>query len=487
MEPAILAGLRDAPHKNSGNSFRKFGLPPRPKGFTPKQFAIYLLRVGAEIEHSLAIQYLYAAYAIDETSEDAGNLPVLKWKTDLRLIAREEMAHLITVQNLLRALGEEPHLNRGPLHRDESKLPLPFKLEPLNELSLGKFVLVESPEPEQINDRDRAVVDQIRRRLGKKARILRVGSIYAALYWLFLKDNDPGPEWPFPMNAVPYFIRKYRPSDHTRAKREGYHVGDKDFVSDVEYVDMAASAKEWGVFENSTHVDGASPRDTALASLRWIMSQGEGPNAIEDSHFCRFLNTYHEFTKMGKKSAKFVITVPDNPRIKGAQGCGTPGAEVGTLISNRGTARWGALFNLRYQFMLLNILESLTSSRKTMAEKRRRLARWATVEMEFMKKIGQVLPRMDLRNRKKPHRAGRKREGPRAGAPFQGVFLPTTPKERKHLRRQILDDSGACISDLQDPRLVPSGYTEDSPTAAMIPGLLDAMSRQDDEMRQTLE
>src|SRR6516164_8075559 len=77
MEPAILAGLRDAPHKNSGNSFRKFGLPPRPKGFTPKQFAIYLLRVGAEIEHSLAIQYLYAAYAIDETSEDAGNLPVL--------------------------------------------------------------------------------------------------------------------------------------------------------------------------------------------------------------------------------------------------------------------------------------------------------------------------------------------------------------------------------------------------------------------------
>jgi ferritin-like protein len=35
---------------------------------------------------------------------------VLGWKTDIRLIAREEMAHLITVQNLLLALDRPFHL-----------------------------------------------------------------------------------------------------------------------------------------------------------------------------------------------------------------------------------------------------------------------------------------------------------------------------------------------------------------------------------------
>ena len=72
-----------------------------------------LLRAGAEIEHSLAVQYLYAAYSIDETSHAPRNLTSLEWKTHLRLVAREEMAHLVTVQNLLLALGQEPHLNRG--------------------------------------------------------------------------------------------------------------------------------------------------------------------------------------------------------------------------------------------------------------------------------------------------------------------------------------------------------------------------------------
>ena len=82
---------------------------PVETGFPPKgtmntlEFAVFLLHAAAEIEHSLLIQYLYAAYSIDEQSEQDVNNFGLSWKTTIRLVAREEMAHLITVQNLLLA------------------------------------------------------------------------------------------------------------------------------------------------------------------------------------------------------------------------------------------------------------------------------------------------------------------------------------------------------------------------------------------------
>jgi hypothetical protein len=444
-----------------------------------KDFAVYLLRAGAEIEHSLAVQYLYAAYSIDETNDKIENNAALTWKRDLRLIAREEMAHLITVQNLLRALGQEPHLNRGPVHRDESKLPLPFKLERLGKTSLGKFVMFESPQLSQVAKPDRRILRSIRKELGNSARVLRVGSIYAALYWLFAIDDTPDSSWPFSKREEREFLTAYGP---------GYHIGPEDFTCVGVYDDKAATAEEWGIFEDTTHVDGGSPRQTALASLLWIMSQGEGPNAIEDSHFYRFLAIYKSFEKVTKKSKSLIMHVPKNPRVLADQGSAGPGVETGTLILNRGTERWGALFNLRYQFMLLNILESLGESRKTMLEKRRVLARWAAVEMEFMKKIGQALPRMDLRpQKKKPNGSNRKNRGPVAGAPFQAVFLPATSSERKCLRRELLDRSGGYVSDLRSAKPNTSTYTGDSPTAAVVPSLLDAIARQDDEMRRAFE
>jgi Ferritin-like len=476
-----LKGVRKPQKKREGGSSRtcrEFDLPPRPAEFGPKKFAVSLLRAGAEIEHSLAVQYLYAAYSIDETSHAPRNYTSLEWKTHLRLVAREEMAHLVTVQNLLLALGQEPHLNRGPLHRAESKLPLPFKLEPLNQKSLGKFVLFESPTDDQINDADKIVMKEIKLLLGKHgSRVLRVGSIYAALYWLFLENNDTDPDWPFPIECVETFKHQYPNS---------VHLKDEDFIPLRKYQDRAAHPTEWGVFERSTHVDGASPREIALASLRWIMSQGEGPNAIEDSHFCRFLKIYREFQE-NSDSASMVMNVPVNPRIKGVKGSRGAGRETGTLITNRRTKLWGALFNLRYQLMLLNVVDSLGESRKTMAEKRRLFARWAAVEMEFMKKIGQALPRLELRNQKKKEPSNEKLEGPGAGAPFQAVFLPDASIERVALRRKILLASGNCISDLRDPVPKTSRDTNYMPAAAIEPSLLDTIARQDDEMRSAME
>jgi hypothetical protein len=461
----------------STRACQEFDLPSRPKKFNRKQFALSLLRAGAEIEHSLAVQYLYAAYSIDETSHAARNITSLAWKTQLRLVAREEMAHLVTVQNLLLALGAEPHLNRGPIHRREDELPLPFRLEPLSRRSLGKFVLFESPTDDQISKADKDVMKLIRKGLGvKSSRVLRVGKIYAALYWLFLEGEDPDPDWPFPDDCVDHFKKRFP---------RKYHLKDEDFIRRRKYKDRAAAADEWGVFEGSTHVDDASPRETALGSLRWIMSQGEGPNAIEDSHFCRFLKIYKQFKK--KDARSLIMKVPVNPRIKGTKGSRGKGQEIGTLITNHSTKLWGTLFNLRYQLMLLNVIDSLSASRQTMAAKRRLLARWATEEMEFMKKIGQALPRMYLRNEKKQKPSNQKLRRPGAGAPFQAVFLPNTSAERLALRRRILDSCGQCISDLKDPEKNNSTDTNYLPAIAIEPSLLDSIARQDDEMRRAME
>jgi hypothetical protein len=46
----------------------RLALPPA-EGKTPIEFATLLLRAGAEIEHSLLVQYLYAAYSINEQQD----------------------------------------------------------------------------------------------------------------------------------------------------------------------------------------------------------------------------------------------------------------------------------------------------------------------------------------------------------------------------------------------------------------------------------
>src|SRR4051812_28771700 len=67
---------------------------------TPKEELSVLLEVSAEVEHALLLQYLFAAYSIDpDVSQESTD-------TQRRIldIAIQEMAHFITVQNLILAI-----------------------------------------------------------------------------------------------------------------------------------------------------------------------------------------------------------------------------------------------------------------------------------------------------------------------------------------------------------------------------------------------
>ncbi len=62
--------------------------PPSIDG-SPEDELVEFLKFAAEIEHGLMVQYLYAAYSAKQGTVSG----------PLKLVAIEEMGHLITVQN----------------------------------------------------------------------------------------------------------------------------------------------------------------------------------------------------------------------------------------------------------------------------------------------------------------------------------------------------------------------------------------------------
>src|SRR3954454_23915800 len=87
--------------------------PAPPAEFNWRDYLAMLLHVAAEIEHSLMVQYLFAAYSLGgpqvppELRDE-----VRDWQETILGIAKEEMGHLVTVQNLLTALGFPVNLDR---------------------------------------------------------------------------------------------------------------------------------------------------------------------------------------------------------------------------------------------------------------------------------------------------------------------------------------------------------------------------------------
>jgi hypothetical protein len=78
----------------------------RPLEFSWHDYAVFLLSMAAEIEHSLMVQYLYAAWSLGGPAVPvAHQADVLTQQRIILGIAKEEMGHLITVQNVLRLVG----------------------------------------------------------------------------------------------------------------------------------------------------------------------------------------------------------------------------------------------------------------------------------------------------------------------------------------------------------------------------------------------
>ena len=111
----------------------------------PRDEAIFWLTAAAEIEHFLMVQYLFAAYSLNADGAGDQEEEVKELQSAILQIAREEMGHLITVQNLLHILGAPLHFGREHSPFASEIYPFRFKLEPISLHSLAKYTMAESP------------------------------------------------------------------------------------------------------------------------------------------------------------------------------------------------------------------------------------------------------------------------------------------------------------------------------------------------------
>ena len=85
----------------------------KPPELTWRDHAIMLLHVAASIEHALMVQYLFAAYSLGGGGVPETHRPMVEgWRNSILAVAKEEMGHLLTVQNIAALLGGPVSLDR---------------------------------------------------------------------------------------------------------------------------------------------------------------------------------------------------------------------------------------------------------------------------------------------------------------------------------------------------------------------------------------
>jgi hypothetical protein len=331
------------------------GLPSAPPGAskTAADEAEFLLQVAAEVEHGLLVQYLSAGYSSSDTASEGQRGRLVD-------IAIQEMDHLLNVQNMLLALKRRPYFGRGNFPPSPERVkfyPFPFRLEPISEQSLGKYVTAESPTealgaidlslltPEQKGWLPRAVGSG---KAGAGQTINHVGVLYATIYWMFQEDDKPVEPWWLPADV---FAGKVR------------HVQEEDFADAV-----VLDAREGDALEFKSQPGPATDqpfrvvwnvknRAAVRLAIAQIAEQGEGTKFTADSHFVKFLQLFGEFvTKADAGQPTLVLPLPTNPNT-----ANDPATADGR-ITHPVALLWAKLFNARYRILLAKLALALSES-----------------------------------------------------------------------------------------------------------------------------
>jgi hypothetical protein len=310
--------------------------PPISPELTGHQYAIFLLRIAAAIDHALMAQYLFAAYSLGGPSVDPRHaVTVARWQEVILGIAKEEMGHLITLQNVLRLISGPISFEREDYPFDAAFYPFEFTLERLTLRSLAKYVYAEKPL-----DWTGPLADEVTR--------------------LATEGNHD-----VPLNAV---SKLYRLLIDTFADRT--LVPDRAFCADTQAVQ--ASWNEWGrgyAHGARGNAQGGSPagspdliirtlasRDDAVAALHEIADQGEATTLVdgERSHFERLLTIYGQWKAIERQGA-FAPARPVAPNPVVENSLAAPGpapCHACTVITHPVTRFWAHLFNVRYRLLL---------------------------------------------------------------------------------------------------------------------------------------
>lgn len=318
---------------------------------TPREDALGLLKLAAEVEHALMAQYLYAAWSIDTDIEGGADAAAT-----FSHIAVQEMFHLLAVQNLLIVLGgpDHVHLGRDALRAASNFNPMPLVLEPADRAAVSKYVVAEMP----LVIADAALRERLQKihaaaKADANSKLNHVGAIYSALHWIFQADNRD-------MTAVGLGLKD--------GYEKGWHLLDTDFVVTQTVDSFAAQRVLWHASAGHT-LEPVYDRAQALKLLHAIASQGEGLEAGTDSHFERFFALLEQDIPLRNG-------VPTSP-----YGSNAPAPDVNqkTPITSEAGRLWCDWFDVRYTMLWHDIGHALRTPAS--ADVRRKLTNMVFAQM----------------------------------------------------------------------------------------------------------
>jgi hypothetical protein len=395
-----------------------------------RDHVIMLLHIAAEIEHSLMVQYLYAAYSLggpDVTSRDR-QASVGRWRDNLVTVAKEEMGHLLTVQNILCLLGAPINLGREDYPWDVPFYPFPFSLEQLSRPSLACYIHAEMPPhvvailksrrtlPKSLKrflDKDKTEIDRLTDARASGASVHFVATVYDQIIHILGKEK-----W-IPDSAF---------NEDSYAFQASWDDWGRGYGPDPRMLDPGGSPVGTPAPQREANVIilRAATRTEALAALKAISGQGEAlhfspEDSDEPSHFERFLEVFQEFPLPGDWSP--TRSIPTNPTTQKASGTRT------TYIASETARTWAILSNFRYRMLLTCLAHSFRLACQTRPGEpnlRGVVMHRVFGEMYNLKTIAGILAELD------------------AGPPFEMPYtldLPETSADIWRLHRELLKGS----------------------------------------------
>ena len=419
-------------------------------GSTWHDHLVMLLHIAAEIEHGLMAQYLYAAYSLGgpDVSDRHRQALVKRWQDAILLVAKEEMGHLLTVQNILTLLGAPVNLERSDYPWDTPYYPCPFSLEKLTKSSLASYVFVEMPphiedvlrQQPQLEKRferflktDKAEIERLVHERAPADRLHLVAVVYDEIIEL-ISDEARIPDSAFQDDTYALqaawddWGRGYGPDPYL-LNASGTTVGPPQRQKDANLLIMRVAT-----------------RTEAVAALKAVSEQGEATHLKrsdkgEPSHFERFLEIYQNFPDA--KDWSPARDMASNPSVRKDGGAGT------TYIEAAQARGWGTLFNYRYRMLLTSLAHTFRLARGARAGEpslRGMTMHKVFGEMYNLKALSGFLVAQPLRNG--PHK---KKHPQFAGPPFEmpySLTLPESPADIWRLHRDLVETSVALSQEL---------------------------------------
>lgn len=440
-----------------------------PAGLTWHGYLVQLLHIASSIEHALMVQYLFAAYSLNDSVENNEfRKKVVLWRNLILSIAKEEMGHLLTVQNVLCLLGGPVELVRENFPWDSEFYPFEFRLERLTVGCLACYLYAEMSN---------CVLD-LRRELKPLAQRAEKAAQQ------HLKERSEGIRKPLPdlqRPGVHQIDLLYQRIIEILADRHKI----PDSVLDYGSVRFQASMDEWGrgygtaitkeagyaptkvadgghalanfrkrredIEDTATHANTiirtAATRQQAIDALMSIVEQGDASDSRSaGSHFERLgliMNQLLDLrARRGNQWEPPTHFVADDPHTA----LSDEQLDEST-ITYAYSATWANLFNLRYRMLLMYLTHSFQIGR----DGRRAYLRGAIMhrvfaEMYNLKAIAGILVRLPLKD---PSNALR------AGPPFQMPYtlaLPMEAIDRWRLHRDLVRGALELNRDLQNAK-----------------------------------